>query len=300
MIAPATSDEDLVALVEVRRAVTEHAPDLDNLRHAQRSMSAVHLLARLDGEPVGCGMSCVFPGDAGSPFLWADASVVPAFRRRGIGETLLRQVSARGRELGKEGLQLQVVEDDEESIRFVEKRGYREVEREQEVVLELRSLEAAPPVEPPPGVVIVTRAERPDLEREMYEVDREASGDIPGLASSLQQTFEQWRSFAIERPSRDPELTFLALAGDRVVGVAYLDVIGGTPHHSLTGVVRDWRGRGVAIALKRAQIGAALARGHERLVTESHENNVPMRRLNENLGYQPRPGTITYRGPLLA
>ena len=46
----------------------------------------------------------------------------------------------------------------------------------------------------------------------MYEVDREASADIPGLASSHDPTFEEWRSFAIERPSRDLDLTLLALA----------------------------------------------------------------------------------------
>ena len=32
----------------------------------------------------------------------------------------------------------------------------------------------------------------------MYEADREAGGDIPGLASSFDQTFEEWRVFAIE------------------------------------------------------------------------------------------------------
>jgi ribosomal protein S18 acetylase RimI-like enzyme len=284
----------------VRRAVSESArPDLDNLRHAQRSMSAVHLLGRLDGEPVGCGMSSVFPGMTAAPFLWADASVVPRYRRKGIGEALLREVSARGRELGKEGLQLEVREDDEESVRFVEKRGYREIEREKEVVLDLSRLSAPPPLDRPAGVAIVSRADRPDLEREMYEVDREASRDIPGTASEIRQTFEEWCSFAIERPSRDPELTFLALAADRVIGVAYLDVIAGVGYHSLTGVVRDWRGRGVAQALKRAQIAAAHARGLTRLVTESQHDNVPMRRLNEKLGYEPKPGMIVYRGPLL-
>ena len=65
--------------------------------------------------------------------LWADASVVPEHRSQGIGEALLRRVSARGRELGKQGLQLEVRSDDPHSIRFVENRGFREIEREEEV-----------------------------------------------------------------------------------------------------------------------------------------------------------------------
>lgn len=274
--------------------------DVGVLRHAQHAMDAVYLLARVNTVAVGCAESLVFPGMAAAPFLWADATVLPASRRRGIGSSLLRAVSERGRALGKQGLQLEVRDDDPDSVAFVEKRGYREIEREHEVVLDVSSLSEPPVIDPPSGVTIVARAERPDLERQMFEVDREASGDVPGLASSIEQTFDEWRSFAIARPSRDPELTFLAIAGDRLVGLAYLDVMSGVAYHSLTGVVRDWRGRGVASALKRAQIAAAFARGYGELVTESQHENVPMRRLNEKLGYVPGPARIVFQGPLLA
>src|SRR5581483_12029525 len=118
-------------------------------------------------------------------------------------------------------------------------------------------------------------------------------------ASSFDQTFEEWRVFAVERPSRDLDLTFLALAGGRVVGVAYLETYGDVHFHNLTGVARDWRGRGVASALKRAQIAGARARGSRRLVTESQHENAPMRNLNAKLGYRPTVARIVYRGPLL-
>jgi GNAT superfamily N-acetyltransferase len=282
----------------VRRAIDPSArPTLENLRHTQQAMTGEYLVARAKGAVVGCGMTAVFPGMQDDPMLWADASVVPARRSQGIGEALLRRVSARGRELGKMGLQLEVRSDDPHSIRFVENRGFREIEREEEVVLDLTALAAPPPVDAPPGVEIVSLAGRSDLERGMYEVDREASADIPGLGSSHDQTFEEWRSFAIERPSRDLDLTLLALADGEVVGVAYLEKEG---FHNLTGVRRDWRGRGVASALKRAQIVGAHARGMKRLVTESQHENLPMRRLNEKLGYKPTIANIVYQGPLLS
>jgi ribosomal protein S18 acetylase RimI-like enzyme len=263
-------------------------------------MAAVHLLARFAGESVGCAMSAVFPGLAAMEFLLADASVVPAHRRRGIGGALLRAVSERGRELAKDGLQLEVREGDDESSGFLERRGFVEIERQKEVVLDLARLTGPPPVEPPPGIAIVARAARPDLARAEYELEQDAGRDIPGLDGGLEQTFDEWRSFAIDRPGVDPELCFLALDGDRVVGSASIVVIGGTAYHGLTAVARDRRGLGIAKALKRAQIGAALARGHARLVTESQHENVPMRRLNELLGYEPAPGSIVFRGPLLA
>jgi len=284
----------------VRRSIDESAtPTLDNLRHARQAMDGEYLVARVDGHPVGCGMSVLFPGTRDEPFLWSDASVIAAHRSRGIGEQLLRRVSARGQELAKQGLQVEVKENDEHSIRFVEKRGFQEIEREYEVELDLTALAAPPAVDPQPGIEVVSYTERPDLERQMYQVDREASSDIPGLASTLESTFEEWRIFAIERPSRDLDLTVLALADGRVVGVAYLENYGDRCFHNLTGVVREWRGRGVASAMKRAQIAGAYARGVKRLVTESQHENLPMRRLHEKIGYRPTIANIVYQGPLL-
>jgi RimJ/RimL family protein N-acetyltransferase len=96
-------------------------------------------------------------------------------------------------------------------------------------------------------------------------------------------------------------LTFIALAGDQVIGYAGLDHYGDDAFHGLTAVKRAWRGQGVATALKRSQIAAAKERGIKRLVTESEERNTPMRRLNEKLGYRPEPSlsTVVLRGPLL-
>lgn len=260
-------------------------------------MGAVHLLARLGSTAVGCGLVAAFPG-ADRAFVEADVSIVPAARRRGVGTALLHEVSARAGRVGGEGLQGEVREGDDESLGFVERRGFVEIERQKEVVLDLMTTAVAP-VGAPAGIAIVSRAGRPGLEREEYALVQQAGRDVPGLGADAEQSFEQWRSFAIERPGADPELCFLALAGDRVVGSASIVVIGGNAYHGLTAVAREWRGRGVAEALKRAQIAAARDRGFARLGTESQQDNLPMRRLNEKLGYRPAPGAIVVRGPLL-
>lgn len=66
----------------------------------------------------------------------------------------------------------------------------------------------------------------------------------------------------------------------------------------MTAVVRDWRGRGVATALKRATIEWAIARGLDELGTANDTVNAPMRAVNRRLGYRPLPDDIDYRGPL--
>ena len=89
-------------------------------------------------------------------------------------------------------------------------------------------------------------------------------------------------------------------AGNEVVGYAALQVFGDEAHHGLTATRRDWRRRGIASALKRAEIAAAKRAGFTRLLTESEERNEPMRRLNEKLGYVPAPewSMVVMQGPV--
>jgi GNAT superfamily N-acetyltransferase len=86
----------------------------------------------------------------------------------------------------------------------------------------------------------------------------------------------------------------------RGVGYAFLQASGDRAFHGLTATRRDWRHRGVATALKQAEIAAAKRAGLKRLLTESEERNEPMRRLNEKLGFVPAPewSTVVMRGPV--
>ena len=100
-----------------------------------------------------------------------------------------------------------------------------------------------------------------------------------------------------------PKATFVALAGDEVVGYAKLSLSNARPGvamHDMTGVRRAWRGRGIAGALKRAEIAWAKRNGFTRLETMNEERNEPIRRLNERHGYRPEPGKIVVRGPVFA
>ena len=282
-IQPAKTDAELEALVEVRRRATpEDLPTLENLRfNVDRKPQLVYLVAQLAGTPVGSAFV-----EAQTGLAVGHIDVVPDRRRRGIGSAFLAEVRGRARGFDRETLQGWVRESDTKSREFVEHRGFVQVGVEKAVALDLTQIEP-PKFDSPPGVRIVTRVDEPDLLDQMYAVGVQADEDIPG--SPGVRTFEQWRAHEIDRPTRRPEFCFIALAGDEVVGYAALQVFGDEAHHGLTATRRDWRRRGVASALKRAEIAAAKHAGFKRLLTESEERNEPMRRLNEKLGYVPAP-----------
>src|SRR6266540_7410041 len=295
VVTPAETDADLEAMIHVRRLVTPEArPTVENLRFNLESKADLnYLVACVGDEPVACAY--VEPWTA---FAVGDVAVVPEHRRRGVGSALLAEISRRARGFGKDEIQGEIKESDAESRGFLERRGFAQVGGEKAVVLDLEGIEP-PGVDPPAGVRIASRVEEPDRLEDMYVVGVQADEDIPGSAGV--QTFEQWRAHEIDKPTRRPEFCFVALAGDEVVGYAALQIFGkDDAFHGLTATRRDWRRRGVASALKRAEIAAAKRAGFRRLVTESEERNEPMRRLNEKLGFVPAPeySTLVMKGPV--
>jgi mycothiol synthase len=288
------TDADLEDMIKVQALVRpDWRPKLENLRHnLEANPDLRYFVGRLAEKPVACGFV-----EPSGPYSQGDVAVVPAQRRHGIGSALFAVISSCARDLGKNEIQGEVQESDAESRAFFEHRGFVPVGGEKAVVLELEGIEP-PEVDPPDGVRIVTRAEEPDRLDDMYALAVQADEDIPG--SSAVQSYERWRAIDIDRPNCLPELCFLAFAGDEVIGYAVLQDSGDRAFHGLTVTRRDWRRKGVASALKRAEIAAAKRAGYKRLLTESEERNEPMRRLNEKLGFVPAPewSTVVIRGPI--
>ena len=296
-VARVEDDRGLEAMIAVRAAADPDRPPprIANLRHHLATIDdLVYLVAWRDGEPVGCGFLHPWPPEHAEAHL----VVIPSARGCGIGSALFADVSARALAAGKRELEGEVRENDFESRAFFERRGYRVVGGEQAVALDLTEIDL-PELSLPSGIRIAPRSELPELLEQLYEIAAEAVEDIPGNAG--RPTFEQWRSIEIDRPTRPPELFFVAMAGDEPVGYATLDDFGRDAHHGLTTTRRAWRRRGIATALKQTQIAAARRAGFRRLVTGNEERNTPIRNLNAKLGYRPEPSlsTVVLRGPVV-
>lgn len=286
----AESDADLEAWRRVRIAVVpnERAQTVDELREAL-TPTQLYLLAELDGRVAGSGVAG--RSDlAGQGFL--SPRVLPEARRRGVGTALLRELAEHVQRHGfdRAGAML----DDTASLAFVERFGFREVDRDVEQVRAIGD-EAWP--EPPPGIEVVSLAERPELfERAYHELALEAFRDFPldwPIEISLEDWNREWQVW--------PEGSFFALADGELVGMAGLirdDDRPGRAENSLSAVRRDWRRRGVASLLKRTVLAWAAANGLQEVYTWTQNGNAAMRVVNERLGYETRSVAIRVRGRL--
>jgi len=287
----AETDGDLEAWRRVRMAVlpNERAASVEEMRRME-TPDRLLLLASLDGEQAGSGLAA--PSDfPGSGFV--APRVLPAVRRQGVGTALLRALAAHVEALGFRRVGASV--DDPGSLAFAERFGFREVDREVEQVRVVLDEEA--PGRPPAGVEIVSVAEHRELWRVAYEtLGRQALEDM---------AFERAPEVSLETWEREwitlPQATFVALANGEVVGCAGLHADEDIPEraeNALTAVRRDWRGRGVAAALKRTTLAWAAANGIREVYTWTQRGNSDMRRLNERLGYVTRAESVRLRTDL--
>jgi GNAT superfamily N-acetyltransferase len=204
-----------------------------------------------------------------------------------------REASGLARMLGKAGLEVWTTDRTPEVVAFLEPRGYQEVRRY--VISELDVGAALDP--DPPAFDLVTFAERPDLADALYELAQIAHADQPGRSEST--VSEAWYEWGLR--ANPPESYFIALDDqDRVLGYGYLEQHEGQWKNGFMAVAREARGRGVAGAIKRAQIAWAKANGVPTLRTANEVRLEGMLALNRRFGYRPLYDEIVLRGPAAA
>jgi mycothiol synthase len=267
----------------------------DQLAHyLSANPGSVMLVARRGTEAVGAA-TVARSGCPGHQYTMV--RVVPEHRRRGAGTAMLRAARDHAGRIGLERIWGRIDATDTGSLRFAERHGLVESGREWISALEL--IDATSPVPPPPGVKVVSLAERPDLIRAAYDVHSECLPDMPSPTPMRTEPFQEWLSRTLEGPAALPEAAMVALAGDAVIGQAALTLEGdeGTAEHLLTCVRRDWRGHGVASALKSAQIAWARQAGITRLVTSNDAPNAAMLAVNQRMGYRVVSEGVLVEGP---
>jgi GNAT superfamily N-acetyltransferase len=210
-----------------------------------------------------------------------------------LDEARWREASGLARMLGKTGLEVWTTDRTPEVVAFLEPRGYDEVRRY--VISELDVAAASDP--DPPAFDLVTFAERPDLAGALYELAQIAHADQPGRSEST--VSEAWYEWGLR--ANPPESYFIALdEGDRVLGYGYLEQDDGQWKNGFMAVARDARGRGIAGAIKRAQIAWAKANGVPTLRTANEVRLEGMLALNRRFGYRTLYDEIVLRGPAAA
>lgn len=260
-----------------------------------------------DGRVVGLGRISHMPWEFHPRKYSMNITVEPSLRRRGIGtaiyEGLIEELRRREAIVVRSWVSKETMA---ESIAFLVHRGFVEVQRGWQSHLDIAAFDfaqfaGAEERVARQGITLTTldaeRARNPDRVRKAYELDQACARDAPGIDEATEVSFEQFVASSIETPQALPDAFFLARDGDRYVGLSFLlrrleqpDVLS----QELTGVLREYRGRGIAMALKLQTVRYAREHGYREIRTGNDARNRPMLRINEAMEFVKQPAWITF------
>jgi GNAT superfamily N-acetyltransferase len=193
------------------------------------------------------------------------------------------------------------------AVEFAAKRGYREIGRR---IMSYRELDS---YEPKAWAAALERvgkagirirafsevlAERDDAGKErfwheLWDAEAPMWDDIPFATPTPHWPFERFYKMAVKSGQMLEDLSLVAYAGDAIAGLTTTgDRQGKDGWTWMTGVAREHRGKGIALALKVEALTRAKANGRRAMGTVNDEPNKAMRGVNIKLGYQPVPDHV--------
>lgn len=232
----------------------------------------------------------------------AGLSVSKHNRNTGIGDRLYRHMMDRAVLHGATRIYSHVSEDNTLGAAFAETRGFSKTGRATRLSrldiaeanldghLEvLQRLEAD-------GIAFKSMDEiglddEPVL-RKVYDMSLSVARDVPSTKEFGSIPFEVWMKW-IASPNSAPKQSWIAFDGDRPVGVASISRRGeASSFNDFTGVDKEYRGQGVARALKFKTVESACEAGIESIFTANDFENKPMLAINIPLGYRAVPAEL--------
>ena len=294
-IALAVEPDDYVSVADLRDWD-------DNQRRASRLCA--RWLAYVDDEMVG------FAYVGQSPELERTMGIVrvmvhPKHQQRGHGRTLLEHVETTASDHGVDRILGEAPETRPRDMRFMERAGFREIDREWQSTLDLERFDPTTWQKTldrvtSSGIRIVSVStiseERTEWKRDLHRLYVQVVADVPASFPTLAVSYEDFESLALgHRLLADGFL--IAMDGDQMVGLTEPLLVDDDPTailQSMTGVRSDCRGRGIAIALKAASAIWAVGSGYASIRTNNDQSNAAMLAVNDRLGFERERATIWY------
>jgi len=308
---------DYSALVAIGKAsYPDYGETVEEWRHWDKTWDhskyfKLRLVAEDSGRIVGYGVV--------NHMRWAfvptkyriDITVLPELRGRGYGTGLYDELTAAVTERGGRTLAAAAKESMTDGVRFLTKRGYHEVKRDWESRLFVKGFDfarfgTADERVAKQGIRITTLADEvqrdPAALQKAFELNEDCRMDIPSVDPPTRHTLEEFRRDDIDAPNALLDAFFIAIDRDgRYLGVSNMFRSLDDPTflwQGITGVRREARGKGIAMALKLRTVGYAIDRGIEHVKTWNDVHNKAMLSINEAMGFVKQPAWVSYEKDL--
>lgn len=299
------SPEDYPALVAVHASLNIVWPERPRTPQAwaeadnNRSPKTHYrrLVAVEDGQVVGFASYSQSPWDYPPGSFYINVEVHPAFQQRGFGSMLYDGLMQDIQAAKPPALRADSFTHLPQGFGFLKKRGFYEAFRETPVHLDVTTFNPDPYAGLEPklnaqGIFIRTvreLASDPDRDRKIYDLMCLVDLDVPheGEGPLPEPDFEDWVGWGLNDRSVLQDAFLVAVHGDEYVGLRDLGSYGDqeTLLGGLLGVRREYRQRGIAVAMQVRNIAYAREHGYRLLKDCTAVQNAPMQKLFNQLGF---------------
>jgi GNAT superfamily N-acetyltransferase len=222
--------------------------------------------------------------------LWG--YVVPSYRGRGIGASLYDE--AEGHLVGLGARMLESWTYTDAGMQLLANRGFRATGTEQVSILapaqaDYSALEALAEEKRAEGFRLVPLGEVRGRVQELHRVYAAALADVPEYFREDDVRIDEWRRETLDHPQLSDEGSFVVVAGEQPVALAFLEVDepARIAANEMTGTLPEFRRRGLARLAKLATIRWAAEQAIEAVQTGNSHENPGILALNLDLGYRP-------------
>ena len=240
----------------------------------------------------------------------AMVSVAPTHRRQGLGARLADEVERFAASHHLRWVEAEVRESNLSSaLPFAASRGYVELERywssvQTPATVDLSGLEMLGSRLEGEGIELVAfpAIDSPSARDELYQVMLPIWRDMPHEphVDWADPSTEAFSRSIFERPSVLLDSFFVARDDRRIVGLSYLARRpDGDAEVGDTGVLRGYRRRGIARALKMMVTRYASDHGIKRVHTGNRDDNAGMLAINRELGFVPGEQIVIFEKTML-
>ena len=265
------------------------------------------VVERDDGQPVGTAE--IGPGTFPYPdgALNGSVGVGRSDRRKGMGTALLAVIEAEAARRKAPRIMSGTSAAFEGALEWAQRRGSRELGRRIESYVDVKAFDGGPLQEvldrvEASGIRLATvtellRGKDADATerfwRSLWEAEAPMWEDVPWASPRPHWPYERFKQLAVDSGKLLPDATIVALDGDTVAAFTTTGKAGTARGYTwMTGTGRDYRGRGLATALKLKMLAAAKVAGLRAMLTTNDEPNKAMRGINAKLGYVMLPAHV--------
>jgi len=309
-IRPASAD-DTLRIVELENIMRRPALTLEDFERQEAARSADHpylrFVAEQDGHVIGvCGggrSGWLKPG-----YMWCMINVDPAFRRQGVGRALYQALQEFYEKHQPEEIHTTIIDDHQTTLAWCERLGFRTHNHTFHSELDLSQFNSTDYSElmhrlAEEGIRFISypNLRTPENDKRLFELFEVTAQDVPFSGERSELTRVGFIKRFLEDPTSWPEAIVVAVdREDRWLGMTNIFRSSTSPKEAnlgFTGVLREGRGRGLALALKVAGLELMKQHGIQKITTSNHAVNKPILAVNHKMGYVKKEGMLALSKP---